>query len=161
MLAQALDGQTAQRPQPSQEQIAALVQEREQVAARRAFDMAERQAALADWQAFEASAPEFLNTPGMRQRLLVEIQIAADGRRPTAADIQAAYKAACEAHPEVRAVLAQREEAKRAEEVNRRGRSAAGVSIRNQPAGPVGTVRAKNTEEEVSRQWDLATRGRI
>lgn len=156
LLAAAIDGQpaAAAHAAPAQQfgpaDVEALLERREQARA--------RDAAVKTWQEFEATA-EFLSEPGFRQRLATELSIAMEmkgGGQPTKGDFQAAYDAACGAHPTVSKIVSQRKEAEAAGKANAstQARTAAAVGIKNEPAvagsesGPADTVR-----DEVKRQY--------
>lgn len=123
-------------------------------------------AAVNTWKEFETANQEFLNEPGFRQRLAVELQIAMEakgGATPTREDIQAAYNAACGAHPSVAKVMNQRKEVEAAAKaINASTQSsAAAASVKNEPAGPNGAGKAKTTRDEVAKQWDRSERSRV
>jgi hypothetical protein len=163
MLGQMLDGAA---PAPAaHQQPQALSQEQIRQLARQEWESAQqeqsREAAVRTWKDFEGTA-EFLEEPGFRQRLAVELSLSMREKgdaQPTKEDIQRAYEAAQETHPGVRKIVQQRKEAAAAK-ARAAAAPAAGSGVKNEPAVPAGSAKAKNTREEVERQYDRLSRPR-
>jgi len=159
ILASALDGQPvapgpSAQPALSHDQIRQLARQEWETAQRGA----QSDAAVKTWKDFETANGEFLNEPGFRQRIAIELQVAMDskGGQPTREDIQSAYDAACQTHPGVAKIMNQRKEAEAVGKANAstQTRTAAAIGIKNEPA-VVGSMNepAKDVREEVTRQY--------
>lgn len=160
MLASELDGSGApapaaveQKPQLGPQDLDRWYEERRQKEA--------REAATRTWQDFEATA-EFLNEPGFRNRLAMEVQLIMQekGGPPSKEDFQRAHDAASKAHPEVAKIVKQREEVKvaAANAAKASTQAAAASGVKSEPAGPSAGGKSKNTRDEVERQMDRLSR---
>ncbi len=144
------------------DQVAEMV--RQQIASERATSA--RDAAVKAWQEFEPSV-DLLNEDGVRQDLA---DLAGrwsrenPGQAPSKEVFQKLYDRACSMNEKAAAILKQRKDAAaaKAKNASTSAGAAAASGVKNEPAGPSnGADEAKDTREEVERQFKKARQARV
>jgi hypothetical protein len=157
LLAQALNGVGSAPARPAQQPVD--VDARVQQMLDQRIQAAYSQRAEQERQAFAADPKnEFYDR--VKDSMADIMELAA--RRKQVVTMAEAYQRACKNDDEIAAVLKQRGDAKSAEDARKGNAGAAAASIKNEPAGPGNsTGPAKDTREEVRRQFARASRARV
>lgn len=119
----------------------------------------EQEAASREWQAFEASQPEYLDNVRVELASLVGAWLQRNpGQKPTKEVFQKLHEKALAMNEETAPIIAQRKEAAKARASTP---PAAGVGIKSEPAGPSASGPAQDTREEVRRQLSKLKQRRV